>query len=232
VVSGGGTEAARRAGVRRSLPQGQTRTGEFSWSVEAILRPQRHAALLRFGNGRCERTRPPIVDNQALVAASIGRNFTPWLQLAYVVRPRYVRGAAGGAARPALDREHCFRHSRASAASTSCSTAPCSPTTPVIRWFIRTAGRATSFTTASSAAPLASSVSYRLFGAKARHYWAFGPDVTLAWHAAARYMPAAGNAPFWALSSLGGDRSVTAEREPLRGYGADRFIDRNMFATA
>jgi len=24
---------------------------------------------------------------------------------------------------------------------------------------------------------------------------------------------------------------VTAEREPLRGYGADRFIDRNMFAT-
>ncbi len=44
-------------------------------------------------------------------------------------------------------------------------------------------------------------------------------------------MPSAGNAPFWALSSLGGDRSVIDEREPLRGYGADRFIDRNMFAT-
>jgi len=43
-------------------------------------------------------------------------------------------------------------------------------------------------------------------------------------------MPSAGNAPFWALSSLGGDRSVTAEREPLRGYGSDRYIDRNMFA--
>ncbi len=78
---------------------------------------------------------------------------------------------------------------------------------------------------------LGSSVSYSFFGAEARYCWAFGPDVTLAWHAAARYMPAAGNAPFWALSSLGGDRSVTAEREPLRGYGADRFIDRNMFAT-
>jgi hypothetical protein len=76
-----------------------------------------------------------------------------------------------------------------------------------------------------------SSVSYSFFGAEARHYWALGADLTLAWHAAARYMPSAGNAPFWALSSLGGDRSVIAEREPLRGYGSDRFIDRNMFAT-
>src|SRR5205085_2939571 len=78
---------------------------------------------------------------------------------------------------------------------------------------------------------LGSSVSYSFFGAEARHYWALGPDVTLAWHAALRYMPSAGNAPFWALSSLGGDRSVIDEREPLRGYGADRFIDRNLFAT-
>jgi outer membrane protein assembly factor BamA len=78
---------------------------------------------------------------------------------------------------------------------------------------------------------LGSSVSYSFFGAEARHYWALGADLTLAWHAGVRYMPSAGNAPFWALSSLGGDRSVTAEREPLRGYGSDRFIDRNMFAT-
>ncbi len=76
-----------------------------------------------------------------------------------------------------------------------------------------------------------SSVSYSFFGAEARHYWALGADLTLAWHAGARYMPSAGNAPFWALSSLGGDRSVIAEREPLRGYGSDRYIDRNMFAT-
>jgi outer membrane protein assembly factor BamA len=78
---------------------------------------------------------------------------------------------------------------------------------------------------------LGSSVSYSYFGAEARHYWALGPDVTLAWHAGARYMPSAGNTPFWALSSLGGDRSVIAEREPLRGYGADRYRDRNMFAS-
>ncbi|HEY0767352.1 MAG TPA: hypothetical protein VGD47_05300 [Steroidobacteraceae bacterium] len=49
-----------------------------------------------------------------------------------------------------------------------------------------------------------SSVSYSYFGAEARHNWALGSDVTLAWHAAARYMPSAANAPFWALSRLGG----------------------------
>ena len=37
---------------------------------------------------------------------------------------------------------------------------------------------------------------------------------------------------FWALSGPGGDSSVTAEREPLRGYGDDRYIDRNLFASA
>jgi outer membrane protein assembly factor BamA len=75
-----------------------------------------------------------------------------------------------------------------------------------------------------------SSVSYTYFGAEARHYSALGPGATLAWHAALRYMPSADNAPFWALSSLGGQSSVTAEREPLRAHGTDRYIDRNMFA--
>ncbi len=70
-----------------------------------------------------------------------------------------------------------------------------------------------------------------LLGLQAQHYWALSSDVTLAWHAAARYMPSAAEAPFWALSSLGGDRSVTDEREPLRSAGADRYIDRNLFAS-
>jgi outer membrane protein assembly factor BamA len=76
-----------------------------------------------------------------------------------------------------------------------------------------------------------SSVSYTFFGAEARCYWPLGADATLAWHAGLRYMPSADGAPFWALSSLGGDSSVTDEREPLRGFGADRYIDRNMFAS-
>jgi hypothetical protein len=44
-------------------------------------------------------------------------------------------------------------------------------------------------------------------------------------------MPSSAEAPFWALSSLGGDRSISDEREPLRSAGADRYIDRDLFAS-
>jgi hypothetical protein len=41
-------------------------------------------------------------------------------------------------------------------------------------------------------------------------------------------MPEATNAPFWSLSSLGGDRSIISEQQPLRGFGEGRFVDRNL----
>jgi len=127
----------------------------------------------------------------ALMAASIGRNFTPRLQLAYVVRPRYVEVL------PAVLRDL--------------------PSIATLFPALQGIGSEHELQHSAMLRALGSSVSYSFFGAEARHYWAFGPDVTLTWHAVARYMPSAGNALFWALSSLGGDRSVTAECEPLRG---------------
>src|SRR6185437_12243915 len=77
---------------------------------------------------------------------------------------------------------------------------------------------------------LASSAAYSYLGTELSQYHALGSDITLAWHAAARYMPSADNAPFWALSSLGGDRSEIGAREPLRDDGTDRYLDRNLIA--
>jgi len=74
------------------------------------------------------------------------------------------------------------------------------------------------------------SVSYSFLGAEARVYRPVEPWLTVAAHAALRYMPSADRAPFWALSSIGGDRSVVGERQPLRAFGDDRFIDRDSFA--
>jgi len=75
-----------------------------------------------------------------------------------------------------------------------------------------------------------SSVSYSAFGFEARHYLPLSPRFTLAGHLAARYMPVGRQVPFWALSQLGGDRSEVGYRQPLRGFGAGRFVDRNLFA--
>jgi outer membrane protein assembly factor BamA len=75
-----------------------------------------------------------------------------------------------------------------------------------------------------------SSVSYSMFGFEVRHYQPLSPRFTLVGHLAARYMPVGRQVPFWALSQLGGDRSDVGYRQPLRGFGAARFIDRNLFA--
>jgi hypothetical protein len=209
---------------------GQTRTGAVSWSIEAIYDRSGTPRFFGLGNQSARSDETSYVDNQALVAASIGRNFTPALQLAYLVRPRYVEVLPAVLRHlPSIETlfpkllgigsEHELQHSVMLTYDTRDSL------------IIPHSGARYIIYDGFVSRALGSSVSYSYFGAEARHYWALGPDVTLAWHAGARYMPSAGNAPFWALSSLGGDRSVIAEREPLRGYGADRYRDRNMFAS-
>src|SRR5207248_7588908 len=75
-----------------------------------------------------------------------------------------------------------------------------------------------------------SSISYSEVGLDARHVAPLDDRFTLAGHAALRYMPGSNPLPFWALSRLGGDRSDVGERQPLRGFGEGRFVDRNLFS--
>jgi outer membrane protein assembly factor BamA len=69
-------------------------------------------------------------------------------------------------------------------------------------------------------------------GADARFYWS--PNKTLTWaaHVSLRYLPTVHRAPFWALSSIGGARSVIGGEQPLRGFGTSRFYDRNAFSAS
>ena len=209
---------------------GQTRSGAVSWSFEAIYDRSGTQRFFGLGNQSSRREETSYINNQALLNALLGYNFTPRLQLAYEARARYVevlpetlRGLPSietlFPALRGLGSEHELRHTALLTYDTRDS--------PIIP---HRGARYIVYGGFVSAA-LGSSVSYSYFGTEARRYFPLGRDVTLAWHAGARYMPSAGNAPFWALSSLGGDRSLTNEREPLRGYGYDRYIDRNMFAS-
>jgi hypothetical protein len=77
-----------------------------------------------------------------------------------------------------------------------------------------------------------SAVSYARFGIDARHFEPVGDRFILASHVALQYMSADNDIPFWALSSLGGDRSYLGREQPLRGFGAGRFVDRNVFSAS
>lgn len=79
---------------------------------------------------------------------------------------------------------------------------------------------------------LGGSATYDVLGLDAAGFRPLGANATIAAHAALRYLPAYAGAPFWVLSSVGGDRSVIGEAQPLRAYGSGRFVDRNSFAAS
>ena len=73
---------------------------------------------------------------------------------------------------------------------------------------------------------------YSEAGVDGRMFWTLGKDTSLAVHAALRYLPRADQLPFWALSCIGGQQSEIGGTQPLRGYGAGRFCDRNSFSAS
>ena len=73
---------------------------------------------------------------------------------------------------------------------------------------------------------------YSEAGGDARGYWAVREDTIVATHMSIRYMPSTTHLPFWALSSIGGDQSDVGGEQPLRGFGAGRFYDRDEFSSS
>lgn len=228
VVLGSLTERIERSFDGRYLA-GQTRTTPLTWSMEAIYDRSGTARFFGIGNETPDNGESTYVDEQTSLTGSVGYNFTPALQLAYRARWRNVDvlpGVLSGI--PSIETlypdlnglgsEHALEHTLMLTLDTRDSDL-----------IPHSGGRYILYGGFASHA-LGSSVAYSYLGAEARCYFPVNADVTLAWHAAARYMPSYAEAPFWALSSLGGDRSVTDGREPLRSEGMDRYVDANLFA--
>jgi len=73
---------------------------------------------------------------------------------------------------------------------------------------------------------------YSVTGVDARQLWSPAPGNIIIAHMALRYMPGATDVPFWSLSNIGGEQSVLAENQPLRGFGEGRFYGRNSFSAS
>lgn len=228
MVVGGGKQRVEREFDAR-FAAGETRAGELSWSVEAIYDRSGTPRFFGVGNDSHYSNQTTYLDDQARLDLEVGRNFSHALQLAWLLRVRSVDVLPG--VLPAIPSttavfptqlgvgsEHELQQRLILTYDTRDS--------PIIP---REGVRFTLYSGVVTRA-LASSVSYSYVGAEARGYHPLGPGVTLAWHAALRYMPSAKDAPFWALGSLGGDLSTPGESEPLRSEGSDRYLDRNLSA--
>jgi len=226
------TESYLVAGAKQKIERefdalhatGITRSG--AWSFSARLLYDRSATPLFFGIGNNTTTanQGNFTAERGYAEASLGRNVTPELQVSLRLRPRFVDIEPGvlehsvgasvlGGGNDFLTRLTVSYDTRDS------------PTIPthgtLLTAFVGGADRA-----------FLSSFSYSELGLDARHLLPVGERFTLAGHAALRYMPGAQQIPFWALSSLGGEQSVIGERQPLRGFGEGRFIDRNLFSAS
>jgi surface antigen Omp85-like protein len=201
-------------GIKRAEP--------WSFAARALYDRSATPRFFGIGNDTALAERTNYTQEQAYVDAVVAHNFTPQLQASLEMRPRIVTIEPGvleqsippnflGSENEWLNRIALSYDSRDS------------PTIP-------THGTAVTLFAGATDRHFLSSISYTELGLDARHLEPLDERFTLAAHAGLRYMPGSNPLPFWALSRLGGDRSDIGERQPLRGYGEGRFVDRNMFS--
>jgi hypothetical protein len=210
---------------------GLTRRDDWSLSVQAVYDRSGTRRFYGIGNQSRLGNETTYVNEQAYLEGRIGWNASHAMQFAYTLRPRVVDIEAGVLGTvpsiqtrfPVVGRlgsQRDFLNMVSATYDTRDSTSIPGRGLELIGY----AGVSdTSF---------GSSESYSVAGIDARNFWPAGENLIVASHAALSYMPTAHNPPFWALSSLGSDRSVLAGRQPLRGFGENRFIDRNSFSAS
>jgi hypothetical protein len=227
-VVGGGKQRVERE-FDAVYVRGLSRSDTWSWSLHANFDRSGTARFFGLGNQSAQSDQTNYVDNQGHLEANIGWNITPRYQINYLLRLGFVQIGSAVLPKlpsietrfpqlPGLDREEELQHRLVFSYDTRDSV-----TIP------RNGERISAFAGFTDPG-LWGSVSYSFAGAEANVYRPVAPWLNVAAHAALRYMPQADGAPFWALSSIGGDQSVSGERQPLRAYGQDRFVDRNSFA--
>ncbi|HXG20568.1 MAG TPA: BamA/TamA family outer membrane protein [Methylomirabilota bacterium] len=204
------------------------------WSFEGRLLFERDPTdrFFGFGNHSDSDNETNYTIEQEYVFARFGLNFRRDLQLALDLRPRFVRIERGafdtlpftGTQFPTLKGLRRGSNELLSRIFLTYDTRN-SRNVP-------TQGSLISLWGGITDRAFLSSVSYSAFGLDARHYQPLHPRVILVGHVAFQYMPVGRDAPFWALSRLGGDRTEVGYRQPLRGFGEARFVDRNLFAAA
>jgi hypothetical protein len=227
-IVGGGKQRVERE-FDALYARGLARTERWSWSLHANFDRSGTPRFFGIGNQTQQGAQTNYVDNQGHLEAIAGWNITQQWQLNYLLRwgfvqigPAVLPGLTSIQTRfpqlPGLDREEELQQRVTLSYDTRDSI-----TIP------RNGEQILTFAGVSHAG-LWGTVSYSFLGAEARVYRPVEPWLTVAAHAAVRYMPSSDYAPFWALSRVGGDQTVVGERQPLRAFGEDRFVDRNSFA--
>ena len=202
------------------------------WSFNGWLMYERIGTPRFFGigNDTSLRDETNYTSETELLQAQPGWNFNPFLQLSYLLQVENVTvspGALRGV--PSIER----RYGRSAGLGTNAMVLNRALLTYDTRddLTMPTRGMAlTAYAGLASRHGILNASLYSEAGADARFFVPLDRRTVLALHTALRYLLEAHHLPFWALSTIGGDRSVVGAQQPLRGFGAGRFSDRDSFS--
>jgi outer membrane protein assembly factor BamA len=230
-VVGGGKQRVERE-FAAQYAHGLRRQDRFSFTLRVVYDRSGTPRFYGIGNDSREADQSNYTDQQQYLQAQLGWNISRTWQLALEVMPREVQVLPGtlahipstdalypglpglGTTRELLNRLQVSYDTRDD---------PVIPSRGTLL---------SAYVGGASRNALPGDSLYSEAGADARAFYSPGPHTTWALHGALRYMPTYREAPFWALSSLGGDESVLGGAQPLRGFGSDRFCDRNAFSAS
>ncbi len=226
-----GTEQRVQRTFDAEWDHGLLRNTPWSWTLHAMYDRSGTGIFYGLGNSSTLKGQSNYIDSQGRLEATAERNLSHRMQIAYLARFSTVtieQGALPGlpytaTLYPNLNGLGYTRefHQRLTVTYDS------RDSVEMPHQGVRLAAFA-----GASTHVLDSGVAYTAIGFDATKFQPFGNRLTLVAHGALRYMPTYQGAPFWDLSSLGGDRSIIGETQPLRGYGYDRFVGRNSMAAS
>lgn len=205
------------------------RTHHDWWSFEGRLFFERDPTERFFGIGNDSRkgTETNYTTEQFYLRALFGWNITRDLQLAAMIRPRYVR-IQNGAFTTRAQIGSLFPNVKGiNGGSETYNEIRLTYDTRDAVDIPRTGGLAQIYYGLADRRFM-SSVSYNRFGGELRRYYSIGKRITLVGRLYVQYTPAGKETPFWSMPRLGGDESFLYDTETLRGYGAGRFVDNNI----
>ena len=227
-IVGGAREKVER-GLDIQYLLGRLHQGNFTSTSDADFDRDGTPRFFGIGNNTRLASQSNYTAQTILLQEQLGWNLTPHWQLLYTIRKRILKILPGtltsvpsidtvfGAGRLGTNSELLNRYSVVYDTRDDL-TAP------------RKGMRIVVYGGAASRGGIFNESLYSEAGGDARGYWSIREDTVVAAHMSIRYMPSATRVPFWALSSIGGDESDVGGQQPLRGYGAGRFYDRNAFS--
>jgi hypothetical protein len=216
-------------GIALAYQRGRARRDLLSFTATLITDRDGTPRFYGIGNHTSQSAETNYTAQQEVAQLQMGWNISHIWQLAYTVRAREVEVLPGTL--PGIDSiEQRFGAGELGTGKEFLSRISLTYDTRDDLTIPRRGMQWIFYTGAASSSVLNDSL-YKEAGFDGRCFWPAFHDTVLAVHVALRYLLSDNNAPFWALSTLGGDRSDVGGEQPLRGYGAGRYTDKDSYST-